>query len=109
MGDKGTHPLEPGVITVRSTCRQEFENPLILSQNWHLALFSMYYTHNLGNAVLKSPTDYVGHVGTNLLSRSLQLSSHQQFTHAKPVLQELIQRLGLYVFQTLSGGTHHYG
>ena len=111
-GDRGTHPLEPGVTTVRSAFRQELEIPLTLSQDWQVALFSMYYTHSFGNAVLKSPTDYhcqVGHVDTNLLSRSIQLSRHQQFTHVKHVLQELIQRLGLYVFPTLSGGKHHYG
>lgn len=113
-GDRGTHALEPGVTTVRSAFRQELEMPLTLSQDWQVALFSMYYTHSFGNAVLKSPTDYhcqVGHSGEHVFPdhRSVQLSRHQQFTHVKHVLQDLIQQLGLYVFPTLSGGTHHYG
>lgn len=112
-GDQGTHPLEPGVTTVRSAFRQDLAIPLTLSQDWQVALFSMYYTHSFGNAVLKSPTDFhckVGHVDTDVfLWRSIQLSRHQQFTHVKHVLQDLIRRLGLYVFPTLSGGKHHYG
>ncbi|KAL9958865.1 hypothetical protein ACROYT_G035937 [Oculina patagonica] len=111
-GDQGTHPLEPDVTTVRSAFRQELEIPLTLSQDWQVALVSMYYTHSFGNAVLKLPADYhcqVGRVETSLPLRSIQLSRHQQFTHVKHVLQDLVQRLGLYVFPTLSGGTHHYG
>lgn len=111
-GDQGTHALEPGVTTVRSAFRQELEIPLTLSQDWQVALFSMYYTHSFGNAVLKSPDDYhcqVGRLGSRRPLRSVQLSRHQQFTHVKHVLQDLIQQLGLYVFPTLSGGAHHYG
>ncbi len=90
-GDQGTHPLEPDVTTVRSAFRQELEIPLTLSQDWQVALVSMYYTHSFGNAVLKSPADYhcqVGRVETSLPSRSIQLSRHQQFTHFRHVLQD---------------------
>ena len=57
-GDRGTHPLQPGVTTVRSAFRQELEIPLSLSPEWRVALLSMYYTHSFSNAVLKSPTDF---------------------------------------------------
>jgi hypothetical protein len=75
-GDQGTHALEPGVTTVRSAFRQELEIPLTLSQDWQVALFSMYYTHSFGNAVLKSPDDYhcqVGRLGSRRPLRSVQL------------------------------------
>lgn len=111
-GDKGSQPLEPGVTTVRSAFRQELEIPLTLSQDWQVALYSLYYTHSFGNAVLKSSDDYhcqVGALGTRQPLRSIQLSRHKQFTHVKHVLQDLIQQLGLYVIPTLSGGKHHYG
>ena len=62
-GDRGTHPLDPGVTTMRSAFRQELEIPLSLSPDWQVALFSMYYTHSFGNAVLKLPTDWHCQVG----------------------------------------------
>ena len=111
-GDRGTHPLEPGVTTVRSAFRQALEIPLTLSHDWQVALLNLTYTHSFGNAVLKSPTDFhcqVGHLLSDGMTRSIQLSRHQQFTHVKHVLQALIQQLDIYVFPTLSGGTHHYG
>ena len=114
-GDRGTHPLEPGVTTVRSAFRQELEIPLSLSPDWQVALFSMYYMHSFSNAVLKSPTDWhcqVGyqHVGLSpVVQRSIQLSRHQQFTHFGQVLQELIQGLGLYAIPASTGATYHYG
>ena len=43
------------------------------------------------------------------MTRSIQLSRHQQFTYVKHVLQNIIQQLGIYVFPTLSYGMHHYG
>ena len=114
-GDRGTHPLEPGVTTVRSAFRQELEIPLSLSADWQVALFSMYYTHSFSNAVLKSPTDYHCEMGIlkvptlHVVEHSIQLSRHKRYTHVGQVLQDLIQQLGLYVMPTLSGGTHHYG
>ena len=114
-GDWGTHPLEPGVTTVRSAFRQELEIPLSLSPDWQVALFSMYYMHSFSNAVLKLPTDWHCQVGYQhaglppVVQRSIQLSRHQQFTHFGQVLQELIQQLGLFVMPTLSGGPHHHG
>ena len=56
--DQGTHPLEPGVTTVRAAFRQELERPLTLSEDWKVALLSLVYTHSYGNAVLKSPQDF---------------------------------------------------
>ena len=44
------------MTTMCSAFRQELEIPLSLSPDWQVALFSMYYTHSFGNAVLKSPT-----------------------------------------------------
>jgi len=91
-GDRGTHPLEPGVTTVRSAFRQELEIPLTLSPDWQVALFSMYYTHSFGNAVLKSPNHFHCDVGylippaTYYSTRSVQLSRHQRYTHAGQVL-----------------------
>ena len=115
-GDRGTHPLEPSVTTVRSAFRQELEIPLSLSPDWQVALFSMYYTHSFGNAVLKSPThfhcevEYLIPPATYDSTRSVQLSRHQRYTHAGQVLQELVQRLGLYVMPALTGATtYHYG
>ena len=96
--------------------RQELEIPLSLSPNWQVALFSMYYTHSFVNAVLKSPTHFHCEVGYLIppanynSTRSVQLSHHQRYTHAGQVLQELIQRLGLYVMPALTGATtYHYG
>jgi len=40
-GDRGTHPLEPGVTTVRSAFRQELEIPSSLSPDLQVALLSM--------------------------------------------------------------------
>ena len=86
-GDRGTHPLDPGVTTMRSAFRQEMEIPLSLSPDWQVALFSMYYTHSFGNAVLKLPTDWhcqVGYVTPPVSyesTQSVQLSRHHQFTH----------------------------
>ena len=57
-GDRGTHPLEPGVMTIRSAFRQELEIPLSLLADWQVAFFSIYYTHSFSNAVLKSPTNF---------------------------------------------------
>jgi len=57
-GYRGTHPLEPGVTTVRSAFRQELEIPLSLSPDWQVTLFNMYYTHSFGNAVVRSPDDF---------------------------------------------------
>lgn len=112
-GDRGTHPLEPGVMTIRSAFRQELKIPLTLSPNWQVALSSMYYTHSFSNAVLKSPTDVhclMGNINPLASPKgSTQLSRHQQFTHVGQVLQDLIQQLGLHVMPTLSKGTHHYG
>ena len=115
-GDRGTHPLEPGVTTVRSAFRQELEIPLSLSPDWQVALFSMYYTRSFGNALLKSPDDFHCQVGyiipldTYYSTQSVQLSRHQRYTHVGKVLQELIQRLGLYVMPVLTGATtYHYG
>ena len=95
-GNRGTHPLEPGVTTVRSAFRQELEIPLSLSPDWQVALFSMYYTHSFSNAVLKSPTDWHCQVGCQhaglppVVQRSIQLSRHQQFTHFEQVLYEKV-------------------
>ena len=114
-GDRGSHPLEPGVTTVRSAFRQELKIPLSLSPDWQIALLSMYYTHSFSNAVLRSPTDYHCQIGIlqvpiqEIPEQSIQLSRHQQFTHVGQVLQDLIQQLDLFVIPTLSGGTHHYG
>jgi len=91
-GDRGSHPLEPGVTTVRSAFRQELEIPLSLSPDWQMALFSMYYTHSITNVVLKSPTDFhcqMGYLQTGqspVVEHSIQLSHHQQFTHVGQVL-----------------------
>ena len=38
--DQGTHPLEPGVTTVRAAFRQELERPLTLSEDWKVSLES---------------------------------------------------------------------
>ena len=54
-GNRGTHPLEPGVTTVRSAFKQELEIPLSLSPDWQVALFSMYYTHSFRNVVWNCP------------------------------------------------------
>ena len=114
-GDRGTHPLDPGMTTMRSAFRQELEIPLSLSPNWQVALFSMYYTHSFRNAVLKSPTDWhcqVGYVTPPVSyesTQSVQLSRHHRFTHVGQVLQDLSQRLGLYAMPALTGGTYHYG
>ena len=114
-GDRGSYPLEPGVTTVRSAFRQELEIPFSLLPDWQVALFSMYYTHSFSNAILKSPTDFHCQMGyqaprqSPVVNHSIQLSRHQQFTHVGQVLQDLIQKLGLIVMPTLSGGTHHYG
>ena len=81
-GDRRTHPLEPGVTTVRSAFRQELEIPLSLSPDWQVALFSMYYTCSFGNAALKSPTDahcemrYVMPPSSYVSTHSVQLSRH---------------------------------
>lgn len=90
----------PSVTTVRSAFRQELEIPLTLSSDWQVALFSMFYTHSFSNAVLKSPNDYHCQVGYYLdphrspeVEHSVQLSRHQQLTHARHVLQEMIQQL----------------
>ena len=91
--DRSTHPLEPGVTTIRSAFRQALEIPLTLSQDWQVALFSLIYTHSFGNAVLKAPMDFicqVGHLLSDGMTRSIQLSRHQQFTHVKHVVQEVI-------------------
>ena len=114
-GDRGTHPLEPGVTTVHSAFRQELEIPLSLSPDWQVALLSMYYMHSFGNAVLKSPTHFHCQVGdwippaTYVSTQSVQLSRHQRYTHIDQVLQELLRQLGLYVMPALTGGTYHYG
>ena len=75
----------------------------------------MYYTHSFGNAVLKSPTHFHCQVGylippaTSHNTRFVHLS-HHQYTHVSQVLQELVQRLGLYVMPALTGATtYHYG
>ena len=111
--DQGTHPLEPGVTTVRAAFRQELERPLTLRDDWKVALLSLVYTHSYGNAVLKSPQDFhydvkdLSQVGPPL--RTLQLSPHKHFTHVGQVLEDLVEQLQLPVIPTLSGGTHHYG
>ena len=75
----------------------------------------MYYTNSFGNAALKSPIHFHCQVGdwippaTYYSMRSVQLSRHQRYTHVGQVLQELVQRLGLYVMPALTGGTYHYG
>ena len=110
-GDQDRHPLEPGVTTVRSAFRQALEILLTLSEDWQVAPFNLTYTPSIGNAVLKSPTDFhcqVGHVMSGNMTRSIQLSRHQQFTHVKHVLKNFIQQLGIYLLPTLSGETHHY-
>jgi len=56
-GDRGTHPLEPGVTTVRSAFRQELEIPLSLSPDWQVALFSMYYTRSLFTFIYNRSTN----------------------------------------------------
>ena len=114
-GDRATHPQEPGVTTVCSAFRQELEISLSLSPDWQVALFSMYYTHSFGNAVLNSPTDahcemgYVMPPSSYVSTHSVQLSRHHRYTHTGQVLQELCHRLGLYVMPALMGGTYHYG
>ena len=111
--DQGTHPLEPGVTTVRAAFRQELERPLTLSEDWKVALLSLVYTHSYGNAVLKSPQDFhydvkdLSQVGPPL--RTLQLSPHKHFTHVGHVLEDLFEKLKVSVIPTLSGGKYHYG
>ena len=111
--DQGTHPLEPGVTTVRAAFRQELERPLTLSEDWKVAFLSLVYTHSYGNAVLKSPQDFhydvmdLSQVGPPL--RTLQLSPHKHFTHVGHVLEDLVEQLKVPVIPTSSGGTHHYG
>ena len=96
-GDRGSHPLEPGVTTMRLAFREELEIPLSLSPDWQVALFSMYYTHSFGNAALKSPTHFHCQVrdwippAAYYSMRSAQLSRHQRYTHVGQVLQELVQ------------------
>lgn len=58
-GNWGTHPLEPRVTKISSAFRQELEIPLTLSQDWQVALFSMYHMHLFSNALLNSPNDYL--------------------------------------------------
>ena len=111
--DQGTHPLEPGVTTVRAAFRQELERPLTLSEDWKVALLSLVYAHSYGNAVLKSPQDFhydvmdLSQVGPPL--RTLQLSPHKHFTHVGQVLEDLFEKLKVSVIPTLSGGKYHYG
>ena len=111
--DQGTHPLEPGVTTVRAAFRQELERPLTLSEDWKVTLLSLVYTHSYGNAVLKSPQDFhydvmdLSQVGPPL--RTLQLSPHKHFTHVGQVLEDLVEQLKVPVIPTLSGATHHCG
>ena len=51
------------MLTVSSAFRQELGIPLALSQDWQVALFSMYCMHLFGNELLKSPNDYHCQVG----------------------------------------------
>ena len=57
------------MLTVCSAFRQELEIPLTLSQDWQVALFSMYYIRLFGNELLESPNDYhcqVGHTNEHV-------------------------------------------
>ena len=108
-GDKNTHPLEPGVTTVRSAFRQQLAVPLTLSSDWQVALYALYYFHSYGNVVLKSPEEYHCRLVSHGGARLVQLSRHKHFTHVRQVVQDLIAQLGIYVLPMLSGGAHHYG
>ena len=111
--DQGTHPLELGVTTVRAAFRQELKRPLMLSEDWKVALLSLVYTRSCGDAVLKSPQDFhydvmdLSQVGPPL--RTLQLSPHKHFTHVGQVLEDLFEQLKVPMIPTLSGGKYHYG
>ena len=110
-GDRGTHPLEPGVTTVRSAFRQELEIPLSLSPDWQVALFSMYYTHSFGNAVLKSPTHFHCEVGylippaTYDSMRSVQLCRHPTIHSRRSSVARADSRTGS-VCHTCFDGSH---
>lgn len=56
-GNRGNHPLEPGVTKVCAAFCQELKIPLTLRADLQVAPLNLIYLHSYGNAVLNSPKD----------------------------------------------------
>ena len=113
-GDRGTHPLEPGVTTVHSTFMQELEIPLSLSPDWQVA-FAQYVLHAL---VRQCSVEIVHRFS---LSNGKDSTGWVPHRHPLPIVSQRTvhprrasvgrhdSTIGFAFLPTLSGGTHYYG
>ena len=103
-GDVQSYALEPGITSIRSAFRQRLMMPLTLSDDWHVCLHTLIYTHSFGNALLNRGDGYHASArgGPALRVWKVTLSPYRKYHTVQDVVDGLVKGFEVYSLPPLS-------